>query len=146
MIHSIDTATFSNTNISKLFDVISDFSTYKYWWPKYIKFNRLKVSPDILYSRVYVSPFMSPGFLWRITNLIENEILEVTYEYGAYTGKGIWEVKKNNEEIELSYEINLLISNSFIKLTSNFINIESMHKKLMKNVFKKLDIYLSNKL
>jgi ribosome-associated toxin RatA of RatAB toxin-antitoxin module len=144
MIYSLDKYNFKNTNPDELFKVISDFNTYQYWWPKFISFENINKTNDIIKSCVYVSPFLSPGFLWEITNLIDDEIIEIMYVSGAYTGKGIWEIKHHNEITELTYEVNLIISNVFINIISKFISIEAMHKKLMLTVFKNLETYLKD--
>lgn len=127
---------------SDIFNAISHFDTYPKWWPSIIAFKDVVPSEEIVNATVFVKPFLSPGFGWQISNIIPNRVVEITYTHGAYTGKGTWEIFPTDEGCELVYEVELNIENAMIQMASNFINISSIHSKLMTMVFKKLDRYL----
>ncbi len=141
MIFSVDSQVFEFSE-KQIFDTLIDFENYNMWWGKFITFNVIKVTKEILNSEIFVKPLFATGFLWKVTNFEKYKYLEISYAEGAYSGTGIWKITNNGSHNILSYEIKLIPNDMFTEILSKFVNISFIHSKMMKSTYGKLNDYL----
>lgn len=131
-IHSINSiiVPFSTQHIWK---IISDITSYSLWWPSSIQIKVLNATKDIIGSQIEVRPYGGLPFFCEFSEHINNDKLIMKYS-GIYSGFGVWTLKEMNDQTKIDYEINLEITNLFIRLLSYVIPIEKIHYKLMNEV------------
>jgi ribosome-associated toxin RatA of RatAB toxin-antitoxin module len=129
-----------NYEIEKVFPVVSDFNSYKEWFPKSSKVKLKKITEErtgsIIELKVGVVKFQM-----EMKSISPNKEIIVHYS-GAYSGKGIWYFFENINGTKLMYEIDLVIKNPLVRFVSLFINIAHIHSKKMTEVFDGLEQYL----
>ena len=128
---------------AQIYDIILDFNSYKNWWPKYIFFKIVDIKSNIAGAKINVYPYGFTGFVWLVKELKPDKKIVFEYSGGAYSGTGIWSIEKEGEKTRLTYAVELTVKNPFIKLASPFINVQAMHRRLMKKVFARLENYLN---
>ena len=146
--HSIDEYEYEykfNFSSKQIFNTIINFNNYHKWWPKLILFQNIETTEKIIGSKIFVKPCLATGFHWKITNFVNNSMVEIKYFQGAYNGTGIWKIIPCENHLTLSYEVNLTITDKFTKVLSYFVRINLIHSKMMNQVFIKLEKYLNSK-
>ncbi len=143
-IHSIDEYKFDFSS-KQIFNTLTDFNNYHKWWPKLVLFQNIKMTENIIGSKMFVKPYLAPGFHWEITNIVKNSMVEIKYFQGAYNGTGIWKIISYENYQTLSYEVNLTITDKFTTILFYFIKINDIHSKMMNQVYRKLEKYLNSK-
>lgn len=126
--------------IEKIFPVIADFETYKEWFPSKPGIKIIKTTAVKTGSIIQVQ-FGIIKFTIELMRINPNKEIIVHYS-GAYRGKGIWYFFESANGTKLMYEIELEILNPLIRFSSLFLNIASLHSKMMTKIFDGLENYL----
>ena len=134
-IHATDKVRMNHTNML-IYSVVSNLETYQKWWPS-AKFTMLGD------NKVEVSPVGPGSFTWNIESTVENEKVNIIYD-GIFSGHGTWVLDKDGAMTYVSYTVSLDINHGFYKFINRFVSIKKLHMKMMKKVFKSLDLYLNN--
>lgn len=130
-----------NYKVEQIFSVISDFSTYKEWFPKSVKLEDVNLSDAKIGSIVKIKVGII-SFRCELMRINNNKEIIVHYS-GAYEGNGIWYFLETGKGTKLMYEIDLEIKNPIVKILSIFINVAGIHSKMMSNIFQGLEKYLN---
>ncbi len=130
-----------NHKVEKVFDLVSNYETYKIWFPESIKLNLVKSTPNKIGSVIEIcTGFVK--FYCELIRINSNKELVVHYS-GAYEGRGIWYFFESLNGTKLIYEIDLEIKNPFVFLVSLFLDLSHIHSKMMTNIFFSLEKYLN---
>ncbi|MCX8056740.1 MAG: SRPBCC family protein [Ignavibacteria bacterium] len=129
-----------NLPIEKIFPVVSDFKTYNEWFPKNPELKILKTTSDYVGSIVEVKIGLV-SFRIELMRINPNKEIIVQYS-GAYEGRGIWYFFETINGTKLMYEIELEIKNPLVRFLSLFVNLNSIHSKMMTKIFQGLEEYL----
>jgi ribosome-associated toxin RatA of RatAB toxin-antitoxin module len=125
----------------QIWKVITDLSSYSAWWPSSIKIKTLRLSKELIGSRIEVRPYGGQAFCCEVSNI--NDSKELTLKYsGIYSGTGMWTISEINGQSLVTYKIELKIQNTMIRLLSFVLPVASIHSKLMEEVLTGLGHYL----
>jgi len=141
-IKSNDGHAFSESK-EQIFNVLSDFESYKRWWPRTIIFKMILNSPEIVGSKMKISPYGIFSFSWIIKEIYPNNKIVIKYSDGIYSGKGVWLLQEMGEKIYVDFSIEIESKNLVIKIIDKIFSIQKTHKRMMKKVFLGLHEYLS---
>lgn len=131
-----------NYPVEKIFPIISDFQTYKEWYPKNVDISLIKSTPNKIGSVIQIK-FGVIKFNIELARI--NQFREIIVQYsGAYEGSGIWYFFESANGTKLMYEIDLKIKSPLVRFVSIFVNINFMHSKVMTEIFDGLENYLNN--
>lgn len=131
-----------NYPVDKIFPIVSDFQTYREWFPKNVDISLIKKTPEKIGSIIQIK-FGIVKFKIELTRI--NQFREIIVQYsGAYEGNGIWYFFESTIGTKLLYEIDLKIKNPIVRFISIFVNINSMHSNVMTKIFDGLETYLNN--
>lgn len=131
-----------NYPVDKIFPIVSDFQTYREWFPKNVDISLIKKTPEKIGSIIQIK-FGIVKFKIELTRI--NQFREIIVQYsGAYEGNGIWYFFESTIGTKLLYEIDLKIKNPIVRFISIFVNINSMHSNVMTKIFDGLENYLNN--
>jgi ribosome-associated toxin RatA of RatAB toxin-antitoxin module len=125
----------------QIWEVITDLSSYSAWWPSSIKIKTLRLSNELIGSRIEVRPYGGQAFCCEVSNIIDSKELTLKYS-GIYSGTGIWTISEINGQSRVTYKIELKIQNTMIRLLSFILPVASIHSKLMGEVLTGLGQYL----
>ncbi len=128
-------------SVDKVFPVVADFQTYTEWFPNKPGIRILKLNPEKVGSIIEIKT----GIIsFKIELMRINPHKEIIVEYnGAYEGRGIWYFFETTNGTKLMYEIELEIKNILVRFVSLFINLNSIHSKMMTKIFDGLEDYLN---
>ena len=125
----------------QIWKVITDLSTYSAWWPSSIKIKTLRLSNELIGSRIEVRPYGGQAFCCEVSDI--NDSKELTLKYsGIYTGTGTWTISETDGQSCVTYKIELEIQSTMIRLLSFVFPLASMHSKLMEEVLTGLEQHL----
>jgi ribosome-associated toxin RatA of RatAB toxin-antitoxin module len=127
----------------QIFNVLSDFESYKKWWPKTIIFKMILDSPEIVGSKIKISPYGVFSFSWIIKEIYPNDKIVIKYSDGIYSGNGVWLLQKRQEKVYVDFSIEIESNNLVIKVVDRIFGIQKTHNKMMKKVFFGLHEYLN---
>lgn len=127
--------------VEDVFKVVSNFETYKEWFPEDVKVTVIETTPDGIGSIIKVEN----GIIrFNIEMMRVNPNKEILVRYsGAYEGEGIWYFFETTNGTKLMYEIELKIKNPLVFFLNFFINISTLHSKVMVKMFNRLEQYLN---
>jgi ribosome-associated toxin RatA of RatAB toxin-antitoxin module len=126
--------------VEDVFNVISNFETYKDWFPQETKVNLLKSTPERIGSIIQVKTG-TISFNIEMMRINPNKEIFVRYS-GAYEGEGIWYFFETINGTKVMYEIELKIKNPFVVLLNFFVSVSMLHSKIMTKIFNRLEEYL----
>lgn len=115
-----------------------DFPASPVWWGPNVVVTVQHFEPAIVGTIVSVRPYGGLGFRCRVSEVNSETEMKMEYFEGIYRGIGIWRLTPNDKGTRLSYEIDLEIKSVFMKVLSCFLNIGSIHSRLMQQVFENL--------
>ena len=139
-IHTINSKVLPNTR-TQIWEVITDLSNYSVWWPSSLKIKILNLSEGILGSRIEIRPYGGQAFYCEVSGIDDSTELTMTYT-GIYTGTGKWTISEVNGQRCVTYEIELKIESTIIRLLSSVLPVASIHSRLMEKVLSGLGQYL----
>ncbi|MBU2601374.1 MAG: SRPBCC family protein [Actinobacteria bacterium] len=123
--------------------VIPDIANYPSWWPSSVKIKTLDVSEELVGSCIEVRPFGGQAFRCEVSSANDGDELTMTYS-GIYAGTGTWKVSELGEQTLVTYEIDLEIQSTLIRLLSGVLPVSSIHSRLMQDVLAGLERYLGD--
>ena len=126
---------------TQIWDCITDFSNYSAWWPSSLKIKALHLPAGIIGSRIEVRPYGGQAFYCEASGMNAQTELTMTYS-GIYSGTGKWTISEVIGQTRVTYEINLTIESTLIRLLSSVLSIASIHSRLMEEVLSGLAQYL----
>jgi ribosome-associated toxin RatA of RatAB toxin-antitoxin module len=139
-IHTINSKVLPHTR-TRIWEVITDLSNYSAWWPSSLKIKILHLSEGLLGSRIEIRPYGGQAFYCEVSGM--NDCTELTMTYtGIYTGMGRWTISEVNGQRRVTYEIELKIESTMIRLLSSVLPVASIHSRLMEKVLSGLEQYL----
>lgn len=127
--------------VENVFKVVSNFETYKEWFPEDAKVSLIKFYPNGVGSIIQVKVGIIK-FNIEMIRIIENKEIIVQYT-GAYEGNGIWYFFETVNGTKLMYEIDLKIKNPFVFLIDLFVSVSMLHSNMMAKMFNRLEEYLN---
>ncbi len=130
-----------NLKIENIFSVISDFASYKNWFPTNPEMKLIKSTPEKIGSIIQIKTGIV-NFKIELTRIIPNKEIIVSYT-GAFEGQGIWYFFESTNGTKLLYEIDLKVKSPVVRFFSFFLNLTALHSKLMTQVFSGLEEYLN---
>ena len=139
-IHTINSKVLPHTR-TRIWEVITDLSSYSAWWPQSLKIRFLNLSEGILGSRIEIRPYGGQAFYCEVSGIDDNAELTMTYT-GVYTGTGKWTISEVNGQRCVTYEIELTIESTMIRLLSSVLPVALIHSHLMEKVLSGLEQYL----
>ena len=126
---------------ARIWGVITDLSRYSAWWPSSLKIKTLHLSEGLLGSRIEIRPYGGQAFYCEVSGMDYGTELMMAYT-GIYTGTGRWTISEGNGQRRVTYEIELKIENTMIRLLSFVLPVASIHSHLMEKVLSGLGRYL----
>lgn len=127
--------------VEDVFKVISNFETYKEWFPDGTKVILLESTPKTIGSTIQVKTGMI-SFNIEMMKINPNKEIFVRYS-GAYEGEGIWYFFETINGTKVMYEIDLKIKNPLVVLINFFVSVSAIHSKMMTKLFDRLEQYLN---
>ncbi|MGB9663952.1 MAG: SRPBCC family protein [Ignavibacteria bacterium] len=127
--------------VEDVFKVISNFETYKEWFPEGTKVILLESTPKAIGSIIQVKTGIV-SFNMELMKINPNKEIFVRYS-GAYEGEGIWYFFETTTGTKVMYEIDLKIKNPLVVLINFFVNVSALHSKIMTKIFDRLEKYLN---
>lgn len=127
--------------VENVFNVVSNFETYKEWFPEDAKVTVVKTTSQGVGSVIQVKTGII-SFNIELMRINPNKEIIVRYS-GAYEGEGIWYFFETTNGTKLMYEIELKIKNPLVFFLNFFINISTLHSKVMVKMFNRLEQYLN---
>jgi ribosome-associated toxin RatA of RatAB toxin-antitoxin module len=118
---------------ARIWEVITDLSSYSVWWPSSITIKTLHLSEGLIGSRIEIRPYGGQAFYCEVSGIDDNAELTMTYT-GVYTGTGKWTISEVNGQRCVTYEIELTIESTMIRLLSSVLPVASIHSRLMEKV------------
>jgi ribosome-associated toxin RatA of RatAB toxin-antitoxin module len=137
---SLDQKIFSH-KVELVFRVISNFETYKDWFPEEAKVKLIETNSKGIGSVMQVEIGIIK-FKIELTRINPNKEIIIRYS-GAFEGEGIWYVFETTNGTKLMYEIELKIKNPLVVFLNFFVNISTLHSKMMTKMFNRLEEYLN---
>jgi hypothetical protein len=91
---------------AEVFGVLRDISNYACWWPPELGLRVLRLSPELVGSRIEVHP---PGgrFIGEVAQVIPERKILTHYLEGVHRGTGLWTVEDVPGGTRLCYRIDL---------------------------------------
>lgn len=129
--------------VEKVWSVISDFSSYKFWWPKFVNLRIIESDSSPLQTILRAKPFGGKSFSIKVDKVIPDEEIRLNYFEGIYSGFGRWLLMNKNGSTILTYEVNLEIVDLSIKLISYIVPVTVLHSIIFRKIFKNLERYLA---
>jgi ribosome-associated toxin RatA of RatAB toxin-antitoxin module len=133
-----------NYPLEKIWQVISDFDSYKFWWPKLVNLKILNSNPKIIGSKLSASPFNGSSFTIEAVAFVHYKEITLHYHEGIYSGYGKWRVEEFNCKTKLTYEVDLDIVDNFTNLISYILPVPKIHSLIFRKIFKNLEKYLKS--
>jgi ribosome-associated toxin RatA of RatAB toxin-antitoxin module len=131
-IHTINSKILPYTR-ERIWEVITDLSNYSAWWPSSLKIKTLQLLEGLLGSRIEIRPYGGQAFYCEVSDIDDGIELTMTYT-GIYTGTGRWTISEVNEQRCVTYEIELKIESTMIRLLSSVLPVAAIHSHLMEKV------------
>lgn len=128
-------------SINELSEIILDYENWHLWWPSKFK---VAYYPNQGKDFMYFSPFFGITIVWDLKKG-HTGILNTKYIRGPVAGEGVWNVEKKNEEIVVSYNINVKPKNLFYRLFWNKKMFKRTHLGHMEELFSSLEKYAQQK-
>jgi ribosome-associated toxin RatA of RatAB toxin-antitoxin module len=141
-IHTINSKILPYT-AARIWAIITDFSNYPAWWPPSIKIRALRLSEELMGSRIEIRPYGGQAFYCEVSGIRDGIELTLTYS-GIYTGTGRWTIAEANGQRRVTYEIELKIENLAVRLLAYVLPLASLHSRLMEKVLSGLGRYLED--
>ncbi|WP_337872274.1 SRPBCC family protein [Ignavibacterium sp.] len=135
-------STYLNHSIVKVWEVISDFNSYKKWWPAVVNLEVLNTSPQIIGSTLVAKPFNGRSFSIKAVEAKPFSEIKLKYFAGIYSGDGRWIFESVNDKTKLTYEVNLIITDKFTKVIAWIVPVSKIHSLIFKKIFRSLEKYL----
>lgn len=139
-IHTINSQVLPHTR-TQIWEVITDLSNYSAWWPSSLNIKTLHVSEGLLGSRIEIRPYGGQAFYCEVSDMHDSTELTMTYN-GIYTGTGRWTISEVNGQRRVTYEIELKIQSTLVRLLSSVLPVASIHSHLMEKALSGLGQYL----
>ncbi|AFH48493.1 Hypothetical protein IALB_0781 [Ignavibacterium album JCM 16511] len=131
-----------NYSLEKVWSVISDFQSYKFWWPKIVKLQIIQADKQIIGTILKASPLGGKSFSIRVVEIFPLKEIKLEYFDGLYRGFGHWKVENKNDSTILIYVVNLEIVDSLTKGISYLVPVSKIHSMIFRKIFTNLGIYL----
>jgi ribosome-associated toxin RatA of RatAB toxin-antitoxin module len=125
----------------RIWQAITDFSSYQKWWPASVRIVVHRVTPELLGSQVEIKPYGGRAFLCEVESVRDGSELRLQYS-GVYRGIGVWTIAESGSSSRVVYRIDLEVADPFMKILSYIVSIPRLHSKLMREVFEGLAGYL----
>lgn len=135
-------STYLNHPIEKVWQVISDFNSYKKWWPALVNLEVSNTSLQIIGSTLVAKPFNGRSFSIKAVEVKPFSEIKLKYFAGIYSGDGRWILESVNDKIKLTYEVDLIITDKFTKAIARIVPISKIHSIIFKKIFRSLEKYL----
>jgi ribosome-associated toxin RatA of RatAB toxin-antitoxin module len=126
----------------RIWQAITDFSSYQKWWPASVRIVVRRVTPELLGSQVEIKPYGGRAFLCEVESIRDGAELRLGYS-DVYRGFGVWTIAESGSSSRVVYRIDLEVADPFMKLLSYIVSIPRLHSKLMREVFSGLEGYLT---
>ena len=141
---SADDSAYVNFPLNDVWRAVSDFNSYKSWWPGNVEIKVLELNENLTGTKFQVKPNRKKGFICEVEIFQVHSKICLNYIAGIYSGKGFWELQKvNDQKTLIRYKIDLEIKDPLINFISKFADVAKIHSKMMTDIFKGLEIYLS---
>ncbi|BDQ04237.1 SRPBCC family protein [Ignavibacterium sp.] len=134
-----------NYSLEKVWSVISDFDSYKIWWPRLVNLEIKSENQQVIGTTLKASPFGGKSFSIRVVEITNLKEIKLEYFDGLYRGLGRWIIESNNDSTILTYEVNLDIVDSLTKLISYILPVSKIHSIIFRKIFSNLKDYLKEK-
>ena len=127
-----------------IYQVLSDVSGYKSWWPLGVKVKVLEKTANGLNSKIEV--WASGGwFRCQTTALNPPNRVCIQYFAGVVCGESYWTIEPlANGLTKVGYSINLEPHGILPRLISNMVNISMIHSLQFKRVLRSLHQHLES--
>lgn len=135
-------STYLNHSIETIWKVISDFNSYKKWWPALINLEIAHTSPQIIGSTLVAKPFNGRSFSIKAVEVKPFSEIKLNYFAGIYSGDGRWILESVNDKTKLTYEVDLMIIDKFTKVIALVVPVSKIHSLIFKKIFRSLEKYL----
>ncbi len=123
-------------------EAVLDFDNYHRWWPRKLRMQVLRNTPNHLGSQIEVRP-TGGWFVCEIAAVAEQQIV-IDYVAGLHRGRGVWSFEKTAEGVRVCYEIDLEPQGWLPRLLSHVMDFGRMHSNQMEQVFDGLERWLSD--
>ncbi len=127
-----------NHSIETIWKVISDFNSYKKWWPALVNLEIAHTSPQIIGSTLVAKPFNGRSFSIKAVEVKPFSEIKLNYFAGIYSGDGRWILESVNDKTKLTYEVDLLIIDKFTKVIALVVPVSKIHSLIFKKIFRSL--------
>lgn len=118
----------------KIFGLLSDFSTYNYWFPKTVSVRVHQLMDEKIGSIVQLKPMEKLHFSWTLKDLEENTRIEIEYSDGVLTGPAVWLLRKSKQKTILTCSVELQVRSFYFRLLPAFAGIEKLHRAYMDEI------------
>jgi ribosome-associated toxin RatA of RatAB toxin-antitoxin module len=127
-----------------IYNVLSDITAYKNWWPPIFHVKVLEKKPEGLNSKIRVWA-SGAWFRCNTTSLNPPSRVGITYYSGVVVGESYWDIEDlGNGKTKVTYSIDLEPNGAIPQLFARIINIAWVHSLQFKLVFKYLNRYLDS--
>lgn len=134
-----------NYSLEKVWSVISDFDSYKIWWPRLVNLEIKIENQQLIGTTLKASPFGGKSFSIRVVEITNLKEIKLEYFDGLYRGFGKWIIESNNDSTILTYEVNLDIVDSLTKLISYILPVSKIHSMIFRKIFSNLKSYMKER-
>lgn len=134
-----------NYPLENVWSIISDFQSYKTWWPRLVNLNIKNEYQKLIGTTLKVSPFGGKSFSIKVVEITNLKEIKLEYFDGLYRGFGRWIIESNNVSTILTYEVNLDIVDSLTKLISYILPVSKIHSMIFRMIFSNLREHLKEK-
>ena len=87
----------------------------------------------------------TPKFSARVTEFVEKELVKAEFFEGDLLGTGEWPFEQIDGKTKVRFRWNVVPERLLFRLISPFVNIGKVHSGVMKEGFKALNRYLSQR-
>ena len=127
-----------NCLVDDVWNVLIDIPNYHKWWPNSVNLKVSNFTNDIINTQFEARPLGGKSFSCRVVSIVPNKEIKLDYFEGIYRGKGVWNIERRDNLINVSYMVDLEIVDKSIAMLSRVIPIPKLHSTIFKRILKGL--------
>lgn len=125
--------------VEDIWKVLIDIPNYNKWWPKSVNLKILNYKKELVGTEFQANPLGGKSFSCRVVSILPMKEIRLDYFKGIYKGEGVWKIERMDGLVQVSYSVDLEITDKSIAFLSRIIPIPKLHSIIFKRILKGLE-------
>ena len=127
---------------SVIWSVLTDYSNYRKWWPRFILYALEKTKNDLVGSSYALRPYGWRTFYNTVTSYESCSRISLSYTGPYMQGEAKWLLCEKGQGTEVSYAMDAVIDDWIVAFLGRLIDLKCIHTFSMKQIFIHLERYI----